>query len=254
MLELVLIGIGTGNPEHLTLEAIRAMRGCDLILLPRKGEERGELAQIRRAICTEHLGAEARIAEFDMPVRDPAIADYRERVDAWHDAIAAIWAQTIAEASADRPVARAGLLVWGDPSLFDSTLRIAERLTAVRPLSVRVVPGVTSLAALTAAHAIPLNEVGEPFLVTTGRKLRDDGFPAGVDTVAVMLDGECSFTAIDPQDVRIWWAAYAGMPQQAVIEGPLADVAGAIQAEREHLRARHGWIMDIYLLRRPSRR
>lgn len=254
MLELVLIGIGTGNPEHLTLEAIGAMRTCDLILLPRKGEERGELAQLRRDICAAHLGEQTRIAEFDMPVRDPAIADYRTRVDAWHDAIAGVWATTIDAAGEAGPVSRAGLLVWGDPSLYDSTLRIAERLQAVRPLSVRVVPGVTSLAALTAAHAIPLNEVGEPFLVTTGRKLRDDGFPPGGDTVAVMLDGECSFTAIDPRGVHIWWAAYAGMPQQAIIEGSLAEVSGSIQAERERLRARHGWIMDIYLLRRTPRR
>lgn len=247
MLELVLIGIGTGNPEHLTLQAIREMRSCDLILLPRKGEEKGELAQLRRAMCAEHLTPATRIAEFDMPVRDPAIADYRERVDAWHDAIAARWIAAVDAAGAP---ARAGLLVWGDPSLYDSTLRIAERLKRVRAVEVRVVPGVTSLAGLTAAHAIALNGIGEPFLVTTGRRLRDEGFPEGADVAAVMLDGECSFTALDPAGLHIWWGAYVGMAQQAIIEGPLAETAPQIVARREALRARHGWIMDIYVLKR----
>jgi precorrin-6A synthase len=94
--DLKLIGIGTGNPEHLTLQAIREMRSCDLILVPRKGEEKGELAETRRRICAEHLGEATRIAQFDMPVRDETIASYRDRVDAWHDAIAERWLEAIA--------------------------------------------------------------------------------------------------------------------------------------------------------------
>ncbi|MCA3862067.1 MAG: hypothetical protein IOB81_25890, partial [Burkholderia sp.] len=47
---------------------------------------------------------------------------------------------------------RLALLVWGDPALYDSSLRIAERLQAGGlPLRVRVVPGLTSLQLLTAA-------------------------------------------------------------------------------------------------------
>lgn len=37
MIALSLIGIGTGNSDHLTRAAIRAMNEADLILLPRKG-------------------------------------------------------------------------------------------------------------------------------------------------------------------------------------------------------------------------
>ncbi len=37
-MQLTLIGIGTGNPDHLTLEAVRAINAQDLILIPRKGE------------------------------------------------------------------------------------------------------------------------------------------------------------------------------------------------------------------------
>ena len=46
-----------------------------------------------------------------------------------------------------------------------------------------MVPGITSLQALCAAHAIPFNAVGAPVVVTTGRRLREGGWPDGVDSV-----------------------------------------------------------------------
>ncbi|MDH2326055.1 precorrin-6A synthase (deacetylating) [Cereibacter sp. SYSU M97828] len=241
MTELVLVGIGTGNPDHLTREAIRALNGADVILIPRKEDAPG-LATLRRAILAEVLDRPVPMVEFDLPKRDPAIAEYAARVAAWHDAIAQVWAQAIP------PQGRAAMMVWGDPSLYDSTLRIAARLS----VDVRVIPGITSVQALCAAHGIPLNEVGEPVLVTTGRRLRDGGWPSDAATVVVMLDGECSFGCLDPAGIDIWWSAYAGMPQQISIAGPLPEVAARIVAARHEARAIHGWIMDIYLMRRRS--
>ena len=245
-MELTLIGIGTGNPAHLTLQAIRAINAQDAILIPRKGEGKADLAELRRAICDEVLTSEGtRIVEFDLPVRDEGVADYRQRVDDWHDKIALCWRGAIAEVPGARKVA---LLVWGDPSLYDSTLRIAARLTPAPKL--RVIPGITSLQALTAAHAIPINEIGAPFLVTTGRRLREAGWPEGVDTLAVMLDGGCAFQALAPEGVHIWWGAYVGMAEEITCAGPLAELGEKIVAMRAAARAAHGWIMDIYILRR----
>ena len=245
MYDLTLIGIGTGNPDHLTLQAIKAINAADLILIPRKGEGKADLAELRHAICRDVLTNPAtQIAEFDLPVRDEAIADYRARVDAWHDAIAAVWADAIAAHPSARHVA---LLVWGDPALYDSTLRIAARL---RPApQIRVIPGITSIQALTSAHAIVLNEIGAPYIVTTGRRLRDEGWPAGVDTVVVMLDGECSFQSLPPEGIQIWWGAYVGMPEEIAVAGALTEVAVEILSRRAEARLRHGWIMDIYLMR-----
>ncbi len=245
-LHLTLIGIGTGNPEHLTLQAIRAMNAQDLILIPNKGAGKDDLAQLRRNICADVVtNKTTRIVEFDLPVRNETTPDYRQRVDDWHDAIAAVWQATILSHSGARKVA---LLVWGDPSLYDSTLRIAARLDP-QP-AIHVIPGITSLQALTAAHATVLNEIGAPFIVTTGRRLRDEGWPAGVDTIAVMLDGGCAFQTLEPKGIHIWWGAYVGMQEQIIEEGPLAEVSDRIIARRAQARADHGWIMDIYLLRR----
>ncbi|SIS59366.1 precorrin-6A synthase (deacetylating) [Phaeovulum vinaykumarii] len=245
MQNLLLIGIGTGNPAHVTAQAARALNRADVILIPRKGAEKSDLAALRRAICAELVTNPAtRIVEFDLPVRDPAIADYRARVEAWHDAIARCWA----EACAPHAPQTVALLVWGDPSLYDSTLRIAGRLSPAPQLT--VVPGITSLQALTAAHRIPLNDIGAPVVITTGRQLRDHGWPPAADTVAVMLDGEMSFATLDPAGIQIWWTAYAGMSEEISVAGPLAEVAEEIRTKRAAARERHGWIMDIYLMRR----
>lgn len=248
MVYLDLIGIGTGNPDHVTLAAIKTMREADLILLPRKGDDKADLADLRRQICAVHLEDLSRIVEFDLPVRDGRAA-YLDAVNDWHDAIATAWSEQIA---AHLPLGgRVALLVWGDPSLYDSTLRIAERLGAAGvALTARVVPGVTSLSVLTAAHAIPLNTLGAPVLITTGRRLREKGWPKDADAVAVMLDSGGAFRSLAPSGIRIWWGAYLGMPYEALIAGPLADVGHSIVAQRAALRARHGWIMDIYLMHR----
>ncbi len=243
MFDLTLIGIGTGNPDHLTLQAIKAINAAQVILIPRKGEGKADLAELRLAICRDVLSnPTTRIVEFDLPVRDEAIADYKARVEDWHDRIAGVWQAAIGDAG------QVALLVWGDPSLYDSTLRIAARLVPAE--RVKVVPGVTSIHALTAAHGIALNEIGAQFVVTTGRRLREEGFPAGVDTAVVMLDGECSFQALDPAGLHIWWGGYVGMAEQVIVEGALSEVGAQIVALRAAERARHGWIMDIYLLRR----
>ena len=245
-LHLTLIGIGTGNPDHLTLQAIRAINRQDLILIPQKGAGKSDLAGLRRTICDEVLtNTDTQIAMFDLPVRDEAIEDYRTRVDDWHDAIAQAWVRAM---DGHRGAQKVALLVWGDPSLYDSTLRIAARLKPAPVLE--VIPGITSLHALTAAHAIAVNEIGAPFTVTTGRRLRDEGWPQGVDTVVIMLDSGGAFASLDPTGIEIWWGAYVGMPEQIICAGKLADMSAKIIALRAEARARHGWIMDIYILRR----
>jgi precorrin-6A synthase len=68
-----------------------------------------------------------------------------------------------------------------------------------------------------------------------------------------MLDGECSFTTLDDADqIDIWWGAFLGMENELIAAGRLDQVADQIIATRAQGRADHGWIMDIYLLRRRA--
>lgn len=247
-LHLSLIGMGTGHPDHITRQGVAALNQAQLILLPCKGQDKAELAALRWRLCQELITHDGVVvAPFDMPVREGADSDYRGAVERWHDAIAAVWLGTVRRHLPEG--GRVGVLVWGDPSLYDSTLRIAARLQPA-PVSVQVVAGITSVQALAAAHAMALNDIGQPFVVTTGRQLRDHGWPAGVDTAVVMLDGQCSFQHLPADGVHIWWGAYLGMPQQVLDSGPLAEAGPRIEQTRAQARERHGWIMDIYLLRR----
>jgi precorrin-6A synthase len=244
MIRLALIGIGTGHPDHLTLAAIKAMNAADLILLPRKGDAKSDLLDLRQMICAEVLTGPARVVEFDVPER-AATLPYLDAVDTWHDTIAAIWTREIGRHLPDG--GSVALLVWGDPSLYDSSLRIAARLGSVE---IHVVPGITSIQALTAAHGICLNELARPVLITTGRQLRERGWPDEADSIVVMLDGGCAFQGLAADGMSIWWGAYLAMSQQVLIRGPLATAGPEIMARRAELRQAHGWIMDTYLLRR----
>lgn len=248
-MHLVLIGIGTGDPEHMTVQGIRALNAADLVLVPRKGAGKDDLAGLRREICARYLENPAtRVVEFDLPLRDAA-GPYRAGVEDWHRAIAATY-RGLLERHAGAG-SRVALLIWGDPSLYDSTLRILAHLRGMGVgFEHSVVPGITSLQVLAAGHRVALNAIGGAVVVTTGRRLRDEGPPAGEATLLVVLDGDCAFRTLDPGGWEIFWGAYLGMPEEMLVAGPLAEVGERIVAARAEARAAHGWIMDTYLLRR----
>lgn len=250
MRKLLVIGIGTGNPEHMTIQAINCLNSADLVLIPKKGEAKEDLADLRREICRRYLtNAKTRIVEFDLPVRDTIKPNYCDNVDDWHAAISHTYLEILSAHS--EKDARIAFLVWGDPSLYDSTLRIIDRLqeTAGFPLECVVVPGISSLQALAASHKIAVNTIGNPVHITTARKLKD-GFPPNTDSALIMLDGGCAFRALPGEAFDIFWGAYLGTEDEIIIAGRLSDVAERIERTREEARRRKGWIMDTYLLRR----
>ena len=249
MIELFLVGIGMGNPDHLTGQAIKALQTADLILIPEKGNEKSDLADLRVVICEKLLTPVPKIARFRLPVRDPQESSYLKRVTDWHAQIALQWRDEIFKHCPSG--GRIALMIWGDPSLYDSSIRIANRLIAQeQQVSINMVPGLTSVQLLTAAHKIPLNTLAEPVMIMTGRNLRNDGWPKTVKTAVVMLDGDCSFDQLDGKDYTIWWGAFLGMPEQILASGPLHQCSEDIKVLRANARAEHGWIMDSYLLRK----
>ncbi len=114
-----------------------------------------------------------------------------------------------------------------------------------------MIPGISSVQALAARHRVSLTQVGRPVHVTTGRLLAE-GFPENCDDVVVMLDASCAFSGIAAPGVQIYWGAYIGTKDEILVSGPLSDVADEIRAVRAEARARKGWIMDTYLLRRTG--
>jgi precorrin-6A synthase len=252
MRKLYLIGIGAGNPEYITMQAVKALNVVDVFFFMDKGKAKHDLVDLRREICERYIENHSyRIVEAEDPVRDPNISDYTARVEHWHRQRALIYEEMIArELEEDQCGA---FLVWGDPSLYDSTLRIIEHVARRGTLAFEfeVIPGITSIQALAARHKIAINGIGESIAITTGRQL-SAGLSESAERIIVMLDGQCSFNNLLDQDLDIFWGAYLGMEEEILLSGKLSEIAGTIEKVRYEKRKKNGWIMDTYLLSKPK--
>jgi precorrin-6A synthase len=253
MRKLLIIGIGAGHPDHITMQAVKALNTVDVFFSIDKGRDKEDMARLRRDICAAHIKDRSyRTIVAPDPERDREPSSYESAVKDWHERRAAIFETMIAEELGEEECG--AFLVWGDPALYDSTLRIVQQIHArgAVAFAYEVIPGITSIQALAAAHRIPLNRIGGAVHVTTGRNLAA-GLPADLDDVVVMLDGDCAFRTVKDADVEIYWGAYVGTKDEVLVAGDLPEVAGEIEAVRAEARARKGWIMDVYLLRRRDR-
>lgn len=252
MRKLFIIGVGAGDPDYITVQAVKALNAVDVFFVIDKGEEKDDLVALRKEICRRHIqNPTYRIVEARDPERDRTAAAYTSAVEDWYDKRALIFERMITEELGEEGCG--GFLVWGDPTLYDSTIRIVERIKARGNVAFdyEVIPGISSVQALVAKHRLPINRVGESIHVTTGRKLAE-GLPPGIANVVVMLDSQNAYRGVDPA-AEIYWGAYIGTPDEILIAGKVADVAETIAATRAEARERHGWIMDIYLLRFPQK-
>lgn len=254
MRKILIIGMGAGDPDYMTIQAIDAMNRVDVFFIPDKGEEKAGLRHLRTEMCQRFIEepgyrlVEVAIPERGKPAHSSAQGGYRQTVDAWHAEIERRYEVAFRQELAEDEVG--GFLIWGDPGLYDSTLRVVDRIFAKGfALEYDVIPGISSVQALAAKHRIPLNRIGEAVVVTPARKLAG-ALAAKADTVVVVLDGEQSFLSLDGEAFDIYWGAYLGTDDEILVAGRLSQVRDEIARRREDARRRIGWIMDTYLLRR----
>jgi len=245
------VGIGSGNPEHVTVQAIGELNAADVVFMLDKGDDRESLTDVRSQICERYISGGCRIVTAADAQRDRDAAEYAAAVEDWRARRADIYERLLTTELAEN--GRGVVLAWGDPALYDSTLHVLAEVRARGTVSfdLRVVPGISSVQALAAQHRVSLTRTGRPLHITTGRRLAAEGFPAHSDDVVVMLDARNAFS-LAADDDEIYWGAYVGTPDEILIAGRVADVGPRIVAERAAARERHGWIMDTYLLRRTS--
>ncbi|MCD2262243.1 precorrin-6A synthase (deacetylating) [Dietzia aurantiaca] len=246
------VGIGSGGLDQITVEAVRALQASDYAVAALKRP--GDPLFTRRV---ELLGRHApglELVGVQDPERDRSSSststhgDYRGVVLDWHQARALAWEQILAERPGD-----VAIPVWGDPAFYDSTLRILDRIAERGrvPIDVRVLPGISALQVLAARHRLVLHEIGATITVTTGRRLREV-VAAGADNVVVMLNSDLPLDGLD--EWHIWWGGNLGDTGETLVAGRVGDVLDELRAERDRLRAEHGWVMDVYLLRRGDGR
>lgn len=253
MRKVFIIGIGAGNPDYVTVQAVNALNEVDVFFIPDKGTEKAALRDLRTEICQRFVKEKSyRLVDVKIPRRTKDSADYKSNVETWHREIEESYEGLLMEELADGQCG--AFLVWGDPTLYDSTLRMIEKIRSKAGFALEydVIPGISAVQALAARHRIALNRIGESVHITTGRKLAE-GFPNNADSVVVVLDGDQAFKRVEGEDLDIYWGAYLGTEEEVLVAGKLSEVMGDIEAIREHKKRKNGWIMDTYLLRKPEK-
>lgn len=249
MRHVLLIGIGPGDPSQVTYQAVEALGRATVLFLLDKGTGKDELVRLRTSILERYVSKPRyRLVRVADPRRNMGDDDYTGAVQAWHRQRAALYARLLEDEL--EPGDTGAFLLWGEPGLYDSTLRVLDLVRrSGMPLSLEMIPGISSVQALAARHQVALNRIGEPLTIVPGRRLKE--LPR-IDNVVVMLDGQGALADLEDPDLLIYWGAYLGTADEILIAGPLHAVKQEILEQRESARARKGWIMDTYLLRRPS--
>ena len=252
MRTILVIGIGAGHPDFLTLQAIGAMQRTDVVFLPDKGEEKAGLNKVRMQLLQRAVPeGGTRLVQYTVPERRRAgTPEYKDSIDEWRGKLEAAYRQLFAESLGENETG--AFLVWGDPALYDGTLGIVESLRATGlQLEVETIPGISAVQALAAAHRIPLNRAGESVTVTTGRRVAA-GEADGLSNFVVMLDNHAARERFAGEDAQIWWGAYLGTPDEILLAGQVSAVKDELARVRQAAQQTHGWIMDTYLIRRPE--
>lgn len=250
MRTILIVGIGAGDPAFLTLQAIAALQRTDVVFLPMKGEEKAGLNAVRLQLLERAVpDGGYRVVSFDVPERRVAeTPEYQGSIDDWRGALRGAYRGLFMDELGEGKTG--AFLVWGDPALYDGTLTIIEEMRGEMALEVEVIPGISAVQALAAAHRIALNRVGEAVTVTTGRRVAA-GEADGLSNFVVMLDSHAGWRRFAGEaDAFIYWGAYLGTADQVLVAGRVAAVQDEIARVREAAQERHGWIMDTYLIRR----
>ncbi|MEP9364927.1 precorrin 6A synthase [Nocardioides sp. CN2-186] len=236
MKRIRVIGVGPGDPDQVTVEAIRAIREVDYFIVNDRSGRGGmpdPLVHARERLLDQHLGHEPVIVRISGP--DEGVAAYEAALLA-HDGVA-------------------GFLVWGDPAFYDSALRTIREVgeQGEVDLEVDVVPGISSIQLLAARHRLVLQEVGQPLHITSGRLLHE-AIAQGQDNVVVMLNRVIALDdlPVDVGDWSIWWGGNLGTATEELVAGRVSEVLPEIEAARARLTSGAGWVMDIYVLRAPT--
>lgn len=236
--KVYVIGIGPGGFGQLTLDAVEAMNQVDVFLVGDHSEDQPDLVWLRSELLRRHVNRPHRV----ITVLDPE-REYPGDVDAGR---LATYRHILSGLPMDDTV---GFLSWGDPGLYDSILRVVDALRDKLALSVTVIPGVSALQVLAAAHQIALN-AGSSVHITTGARLLAEYSP-DLGDVVVMNDHDltCRGLVEEFPETEVYWGAYLGTPDEVLANGPLRSVAAELAALRGRLVEHHGWIHDTYLLR-----
>lgn len=153
------VGTGPGDPELLTLKAVRALAGADVVAHFAKAGRRGNA----RATVEGYLRADA----IELPLLYPVTTEIDRHETGYVDALAGFFAEAAAAVEAHLAEGRTvAVLSEGDPLFYGSYMHLHVRLAPRWPAE--VIPGITAMSGCWSQAGLPLVQGDEVLSVLPG--------------------------------------------------------------------------------------
>jgi precorrin-2/cobalt-factor-2 C20-methyltransferase len=210
--KLIGIGVGPGDPELLTVKAVKALERVPVICAPKSSEKKPSVAlSIVQSILNTRKD-DYRIIEPLFPM----IEDKEELERYWADAAELM----ISELEEGRDVS---FITLGDPSIY-STFAYVARIIKDKGYFVEMVPGITSFTGCAASAGITLGEKDEIILVVPKVDHRLGEILGHADTAVIMKTSRHSemlekIVEKDPRDKKVVSVQNCGMDTEEIFDG-----------------------------------
>jgi len=162
------IGVGPGDPELLTLKAVKIIKNVDAIACPKSSGKPGLAYRIAEQAVPEISSKELLLLEFPMRKGELGLA---------HEKAAC---QLISYLLEGKNVA---FLTLGDPEFYSTFYYVAD-LIKEQGYEIEIISGITSFSAASARLKLPISLGDESVMITSGTYCEFDG------TLAILKAGK----------------------------------------------------------------
>ena len=225
-MRLIGVGVGPGDPELVTLKAVRVLATAGRVFVPVLDASDTGRAEATVRAHAAHERVERLVFALNEPVDERASAAGRDRRERYWDAAGARVADWLRGTGGT-----AAFATIGDPNVYSTFGYLAATVRELLPdVAVETVPGITAMQALAAASGVPLVEGAEPLtLLPLARGLDGlDAALAGPGTVVLYKGGRhlrAVTEAIAATGRNAVYGEHVGLADERV--GPLSTVDGA---------------------------
>jgi precorrin-2/cobalt-factor-2 C20-methyltransferase len=210
--KLIGIGVGPGDPELLTVKAVKTLESVSVICAPKSSEKKPSVALSIVQGILDGRGDEYETIEPLFPM----IEDKKALERYWASAAELI----THELDEGRDVS---FITLGDPSIY-STFSYVAKIIGDQGYNVEMVPGITSFTGCAASAGITLGEKDEIILVLPKVDQRLEEILEHADTAVIMKTSRHSellekIIQKDPRDKKVLSVQNCGMDDEEIFDG-----------------------------------
>jgi len=179
---LYVVGVGPGDPELLTLKAVRILNQVPCVCVPRGREEGSSLALSIAEGVVDLKGKEIIEAFFPMKkTKSRAEAKDDELEDSWNETIVNIFKRL-------KQGIDVAFITIGDPTIYSTFFYLYDRLLKLAPgMLIEIVPGVSSITAAAARAGLSLGLADEKIAIVPATYAGDlSRMTSEFDTIVLM--------------------------------------------------------------------